>query len=79
MSRRLSLVSDHTVQVDYATNFEWSVRLVRRLLQGEVVTEYMPPGLPQVKRESPSFTKRLSSGSSTNLIDPCSPQEDEVG
>ena len=66
---------DHTMTVDYAVNFEWSVRLVGRLVQGEVITEYAPPGLLQVKQEPWVFTKRLSSGSSTALIDLCSPQK----
>ena len=42
---------DHTM----AVNSEWSVRLVRQLLQGEVVTECAPPGLLQVKREPRVF------------------------
>ena len=65
---------DHTLPSDYAAGFEWSVRLVRRLIQGEVVTDYVPAGLLSVKRERPAFNRLLSSGSaSTTTIDLCSP------
>ena len=64
---------DHSLPSDYAVNFEWSVKLVRRLLQEEAVDEYMPVGLIPVKRERPVFSRRLSSASASATIDLCPP------
>ena len=64
---------DHSLPPDYAVNFEWSVKLARRLLQGEAVDEYMPVGLVPVKRERPVFSRRLSAASASTTIDLCSP------
>ena len=64
---------NHEPPVDYAHNFTWSVHLVRRLLQGETIDEFHPPTLVPIKRERRAFSRMLSRGSSSNLIDLTSP------
>ena len=64
---------DHSIPDDYAFNFEWSVRLVRRLLQGESIDEYTPMGAGPLKRERPTWSRRLSAASSSTCIDLTSP------
>ena len=46
---------------------------LRRLLQGETIDEFHPPTLVPIKRERRAFSRMLSRGSSSNLIDLTSP------